>query len=34
MDDLIRLGEARGYKRPKLWAKYIFNSRQKKRNQG
>jgi len=32
--DLVELGESRGYKRPYLWAKYIFNYRQKKKING
>jgi len=30
-DELVALGKARGYKRPFLWAKYVFNSRQAKK---
>lgn len=34
LEDLVKLGEERGYKRPRLWAKHVFNSRQRKRNMG
>lgn len=31
MNDLIAIGKQRGYKRPYLWAKFVFNARQRKR---
>jgi DNA repair protein RadD len=31
LGDLVELGKRRGYKRPHLWAKHIFNARQAKR---
>ena len=31
LQDLIALGTARGYKRPHLWAKHVFNGRQRKK---
>lgn len=34
MDDLVALAEKRGYKRPRGWAKHIFNARQAKKNKG
>lgn len=34
MEDLIELGKQRGYKRPYMWAKYVFNSRQARMLQG
>lgn len=34
IDDLVKLGKARGYKRPQLWAKHIFNGRQAKKLRG
>ena len=30
-DDLVKLGQARGYKRPHFWAKKIHNARQRKK---
>jgi superfamily II DNA or RNA helicase len=33
-DALVELGRQRGYKRPYLWAKYVFNARQAKRLKG
>lgn len=30
MEELVEEGQRRGYKRPWLWAKYIFNARQKR----
>lgn len=34
LDELIALGKARGYKRPGIWAKHIWNYRQQKKNKG
>jgi len=34
LDQLIALGKARGYKRPGIWAKHIWNYRQQKKNRG
>ena len=34
MADLIALGKSRGYKRPEMWAKYVFNGRQRKKLRG
>ena len=31
LEDLVELGKQRGYKRPRMWAKHVFNSRQRKR---
>lgn len=33
-DDLVSLGRSRGYTRPELWAKHVFNARQAKRVKG
>jgi DNA repair protein RadD len=33
-EELCALGQARGYKRPRLWAKHIWNYRQSKKNRG
>lgn len=33
LKELEELGKARGYKRPQMWAKYVFNHRQRKRIQ-
>jgi superfamily II DNA or RNA helicase len=32
-EDLVELGRKRGYKRPYLWAKYVFNARQARKLQ-
>lgn len=34
LEDLIRIGQRRGYKRPEMWAKYVFNGRQAKKIRG
>lgn len=34
LDQLIALGKQRGYKRPGIWAKHIWNYRQQKKNRG
>jgi len=34
LEELIELGRQRGYKRPHLWAKHIFNARQAKKLKG
>lgn len=34
LQDLIEVGRKRGYKRPEMWAKYVFNGRQSKKIQG
>lgn len=34
LEELTELGRKRGYKRPRLWAKYIFNAREAKRRAG
>ena len=34
MSDLVALGRKRGYRRPELWAKYVFNARQAKKLAG
>lgn len=31
LEDLIRIGTLRGYKRPELWARHVFRARQSKR---
>ena len=31
LEDLVRIGESRGYKRARLWAKHVFNGRQRKK---
>lgn len=31
LDELIEVGKRRGYKRPYLWAQYVFNARQSKK---
>lgn len=31
LEELIEIGKKRGYKRPNLWAKYVMNSRQKRK---
>jgi superfamily II DNA or RNA helicase len=31
IDDLVKLGKERGYPRPYLWAKHVFNARQRKK---
>lgn len=31
LEDLIALGQSRGYKNPGAWAKYVYNARQQKR---
>lgn len=33
-EDLVEIGKKRGYKNAYLWAKYVFNARQAKRNAG
>lgn len=34
LEELTELGVQRGYKRPRMWAKHVFNARQVKRNKG
>jgi hypothetical protein len=34
LEDLYKLGKARGYKYPRQWAKHVFNRRQAKRLRG
>lgn len=34
IDDLVEEGKRRGYKRPRLWAQYVFNARQEKKLRG
>jgi len=34
VEDLVEEGKRRGYKRPRLWAQYVFNARQQKKLQG